>query len=254
MLGAGFDARAFRLPWPPWTRLFEVDTADVLGHKEAVLAAEAAVPRCERIAVACDLRADWPAALLAAGLRPGQPTAWLAEGLLVYLTPAHVDHVLTNLTRLSVPGSRLGLTYTGPRPALNPAQDPPRPAQDQPRPAHKPSPDPSHPAQHASPDQVHPAQQPDLDPRRPVADTGGHQSWPSRTARYSSAPADPVGWLAIHGWSAQITSAREVLSAHGRPLPSDSGPAQRTPAPGQPDRVPGGLLVSAERMRSRTAP
>jgi methyltransferase (TIGR00027 family) len=78
LLGAGFDARAFRLPWPPGTRCFEVDTPDVLGPKDQVLAAEEAVPGCERLVVPCDLRDDWPAALRAAlraaGLDPARPT------------------------------------------------------------------------------------------------------------------------------------------------------------------------------------
>ena len=87
LLGAGFDARAYRLPWPPGTRCFEVDTPDVLGPKDQVLAAEHAVPGCERLVVPCDLRDDWPAALRAAGLDPARPTAWIAEGLLVYLDP-----------------------------------------------------------------------------------------------------------------------------------------------------------------------
>ena len=112
LLGAGFDARAFRLPWPPGTRCFEVDTADVLGPKDQVLAAERAVPGCERITVPCDLRDDWPAALRAAGLDPARPTAWIAEGLLVYLTAADVDRLLDTITGLSAPGSWLGLTMT----------------------------------------------------------------------------------------------------------------------------------------------
>ena len=112
LLGAGFDARAFRLPWPPGTRCFEVDTPDVLGPKDQVLAAEHAVPGCERLVVPCDLRDDWPAALRAAGLDPAQPTAWIAEGLLVYLAPADVDRLLDTITSLSAPGSWLGLTMT----------------------------------------------------------------------------------------------------------------------------------------------
>ena len=112
LLGAGFDARAFRLPWPPGTRCFEVDTPDVLGPKHQVLAGEHAVPGCERFVVPCDLRDDWPAALRAAGLDPAQPTAWVAEGLLVYLDPADVDRLLASVTGLSAPGSWLGLTMT----------------------------------------------------------------------------------------------------------------------------------------------
>jgi methyltransferase (TIGR00027 family) len=112
LLGAGFDARPFRLPWPAGTRCFEVDTPDVLGPKDQVLAAEHAVPGCERFVVPCDLRDDWPAALRAAGLDPARPTAWIAEGLLVYLDPADVDRLLASVTGLSAPGSWLGLTMT----------------------------------------------------------------------------------------------------------------------------------------------
>ncbi len=62
--------------------------------------------------VPCDLRDDWPAALRAAGLDPARPTAWIAEGLLVYLAPADVDRLLATITGLSAPGSWLGLTMT----------------------------------------------------------------------------------------------------------------------------------------------
>ena len=112
LLGAGFDARAFRLPWPPGTRCFEVDTADVLGPKDQVIAAEHAVPGCERLVVPCDLRGDSQAALSAVGLDPARPTAWIAEGLLVYLAAADVDRLLDTITGLSAPGSWLGLTMT----------------------------------------------------------------------------------------------------------------------------------------------
>ncbi|MGI8452010.1 MAG: SAM-dependent methyltransferase, partial [Streptosporangiaceae bacterium] len=93
LLGAGFDTRAFRGPWPPGTRCFEVDTPDVLGPQDDVLAAAHAEPACERVVVPCDLRADWPAALRAAGLDPARATAWIAEGLLVYLAPDDVDRL-----------------------------------------------------------------------------------------------------------------------------------------------------------------
>ena len=117
LLGAGFDTRAFRLPWPPGVRCFELDTPDVLDAKEQVLAAQRAVPGCERITVPGDLVDDWPAALRSAGLRPDQPTAWVAEGLLVYLSPDDVNKLLDRVTSLSAPGSRLGLTFRGRAPA-----------------------------------------------------------------------------------------------------------------------------------------
>jgi methyltransferase (TIGR00027 family) len=181
LLGAGFDTRAFRLPWPPGVHCFELDTPDVLASKEQVLAAQHAVPGCARITVPGDLRDDWPAALRVAGLRPDQPTAWVAEGLLVYLSPDDVDELLDRVTSLSAPGSRLGLTFRSRAPA--------------------------------------------------------DQSSPAVALRRSAAPDDPVGWLAGHGWAAQLTGAREVLRAHGRAVPAAP--------PGQAGRPSPALLIGA---------
>ncbi|MGH3156109.1 MAG: SAM-dependent methyltransferase, partial [Streptosporangiaceae bacterium] len=113
LLGAGLDARAFRLPWPAGLRCFELDTADVLDYKSRVIEAQTVQPGCERIPVACDLREDWPGALLNSGFAPDRPTAWIAEGLLVYLEPDDVEGLVADLTALSAPGSRLGLTMPG---------------------------------------------------------------------------------------------------------------------------------------------
>ncbi|MFJ9690690.1 class I SAM-dependent methyltransferase [Kitasatospora sp. NPDC101183] len=110
LLGAGMDSRAFRMDWPEGTRLFEVDTAEPLDFKAAVLREERATARCERITVAVDLREDWPAALAAAGHDPAAPTAWIAEGLLIYLPEEAVELLLTRIGARSAPGSRMGLT------------------------------------------------------------------------------------------------------------------------------------------------
>ncbi|MFI1798867.1 class I SAM-dependent methyltransferase [Streptomyces sp. NPDC020379] len=110
LLGAGMDSRAFRMDWPPATRLFEVDTAEPLSFKASVLRQEGAVPGCERITVAVDLREDWPAALAAAGHDPALPTVWIAEGLLIYLPEDAVELLLDRVGRLSATGSRMGLT------------------------------------------------------------------------------------------------------------------------------------------------
>ncbi len=58
-----------------------------------------------------DLRDDWPAALRAAGFDDTAPTAWSAEGLLVYLPPDAQDRLFDNITALSAPGSRLATEY-----------------------------------------------------------------------------------------------------------------------------------------------
>ncbi|MFD6025083.1 class I SAM-dependent methyltransferase [Streptomyces griseoluteus] len=110
LLGAGMDSRAFRMTWPHATRLFEVDTPAPLEFKESVLRQEQAVARCERITVAVDLREDWPGALAAAGHDPTIPTAWIAEGLLIYLPEEAVELLLARIGEQSAPGSRMGLT------------------------------------------------------------------------------------------------------------------------------------------------
>ena len=107
LLAAGLDTRAYRLPWPDGVHLYELDLPPVLAFKQRVLDDLDARPRCERTTVATDLTADWSAALTTAGLDPAQPTAWLAEGFLIYLTAGQAAHVLTTATALSAAGSRL---------------------------------------------------------------------------------------------------------------------------------------------------
>jgi methyltransferase (TIGR00027 family) len=106
ILASGLDSRAYRLPWPPGTTVFEVDQPQVIDFKTATLAGLGAQPTVDRRAVAIDLRDDWPAALKAAGFDPEQPTAWIAEGLLGYLPAEAQDRLLDQITALSAPGSR----------------------------------------------------------------------------------------------------------------------------------------------------
>jgi methyltransferase (TIGR00027 family) len=111
ILAAGLDTRAFRLTWPAGVHLFELDTPEVLAFKEQVLAERDATPACQRVAISTDLRQDWPAAVVQAGFHPGEPTAWLAEGLLMYLTRDECDQLLDRIGQLSAPGSRLAIEY-----------------------------------------------------------------------------------------------------------------------------------------------
>ncbi|GAA2846850.1 SAM-dependent methyltransferase [Streptosporangium fragile] len=111
LLAAGLDTRAFRLEWPEGTRLFEVDLPDLISFKEKALADQGARAACDRVAVPADLREDWPSALLAAGLDPGEPIAWLIEGVLMYLTPEDGGRILSRVSELSPPGSRLAVEH-----------------------------------------------------------------------------------------------------------------------------------------------
>jgi methyltransferase (TIGR00027 family) len=107
ILASGLDARAYRLPWPTGTTVFEIDQSRVIEFKTSTLAELGAEPTAEMRAVPVDLRDDWPAALRAAGLDPAKPTAWSAEGLMPFLPPDAQDRLLDNITALSPAGSQL---------------------------------------------------------------------------------------------------------------------------------------------------
>lgn len=111
ILAAGLDSRAYRLGWPPGSVVFEIDQPDVIEFKSATLAGLGARPTAVRRAVAVDLRDDWPAALRASGFDETKPTAWSAEGLLVYLPPDAQDRLFDHITALSAPGSRVATEY-----------------------------------------------------------------------------------------------------------------------------------------------
>ena len=107
ILASGLDSRAYRLPWPQDTVVFEIDQPKVLAYKSQKLRENGVTPAAGRREVAVDLRHDWPAALRAAGFDPDRPTAWLAEGLLMYLPADAQDRLFEQITALSAPGSRV---------------------------------------------------------------------------------------------------------------------------------------------------
>jgi methyltransferase (TIGR00027 family) len=123
ILGAGLDARAFRLEFPEGTRLWELDLAGVLSFKEMVVQAEAWVPRCERTTVEIDLSEDWGGMLQDAGFDARAQVVWVAEGLLAYLSAEVRDALIVTTAALSVAGSRFGLTLAARTPTeeLRPA-------------------------------------------------------------------------------------------------------------------------------------
>jgi methyltransferase (TIGR00027 family) len=109
ILAAGLDARAYRLDWPAGTTVYEIDLPEVLRYKTGVLDSAGVVSTATRYSVPVDLRADWPAALLAAGFDRTQPAAWLAEGLLPYLPAEAEGRLFAMLTALSVSGSQIAV-------------------------------------------------------------------------------------------------------------------------------------------------
>ncbi|WP_407688459.1 class I SAM-dependent methyltransferase [Mycobacterium sp. HUMS_1102779] len=111
ILASGLDARAYRLPWPSGTLVYEIDQPEVIDFKSNALSAIGAQPSAVRRTIPIDLRADWPTALTAAGLDTAAPTAWLAEGLLIYLPPDAQDRLFDDVTALSAPGSTIGTEF-----------------------------------------------------------------------------------------------------------------------------------------------
>jgi methyltransferase (TIGR00027 family) len=111
ILASGLDTRAYRLPWPAGTVVYEIDQPQVIEFKTNTLANLGANPTAERRTVSIDLRDDWPTALREQGFDVDQPTAWSAEGLLPYLPPEAQDRLFDNITALSAPGSQLATEH-----------------------------------------------------------------------------------------------------------------------------------------------
>jgi methyltransferase (TIGR00027 family) len=109
LMAAGLDTRAFRLPWPEQLRWFELDKAPVLEHKEQVMRSALARPNCQRRTIVADLNSTWEKPLIAAGFEPGEPSCWLLEGILFYLSVESLTELLERTTHLAAPGSWIGL-------------------------------------------------------------------------------------------------------------------------------------------------
>jgi methyltransferase (TIGR00027 family) len=114
LLAAGLDSRGYRLDWPDGTVVFELDQPQVLDFKREVLAHH--TPTAQRREIAVDLRDDWPQALRDTGFDPAKPSAWIAEGLLIYL-PATAQHQLfTGIDTLAAAGSHVAIEEGEPMP------------------------------------------------------------------------------------------------------------------------------------------
>jgi methyltransferase (TIGR00027 family) len=109
LLAAGLDSRGYRLPWPDGTTIFELDRPQVLDFKREVLDGQNARPRADRREIAVDLREDWPQALRDKGFDESQPSAWIAEGLLIYLPAEVQEQLFTGIDSLTAPGSHVAV-------------------------------------------------------------------------------------------------------------------------------------------------
>ena len=79
IVAAGLDARAYRLPWPKGTVVYEVDMPDVIEFKTSTLRKLGAEPTAERRTVPVDFRSRRRAVPRASIRRPrryGAPKVW----------------------------------------------------------------------------------------------------------------------------------------------------------------------------------
>jgi methyltransferase (TIGR00027 family) len=111
ILGAGFDARAYRLPSLRDVTVFEVDQPDTQASKRRALGKSLAVLPARVRFVATDFNQHGlESAMVAAGYRESVRTCFLWEGVTNYLTEDAVDATLRWCAR-AAPGSRLLFTY-----------------------------------------------------------------------------------------------------------------------------------------------
>jgi len=87
-VGCGLDTRPWRLPLPTELRWIEVDFADMLDYKDALMSAE--TPRCRRERVTADLNDAAERRSIYAAAGPA-PALMITEGLLMYLPAATVE-------------------------------------------------------------------------------------------------------------------------------------------------------------------
>ena len=109
ILAAGLDSRAYRLDWPAATTIFELDRPQVLDFKREVLTAHGDQPRAERREIAVDLREDWPQALRDSGFDAAKPSAWIAEGLLIYLPADAEEQLFSGIDSMAGHGSHVAV-------------------------------------------------------------------------------------------------------------------------------------------------
>ncbi len=111
VLGAGLDARAWRMPELARATVFEVDHPASQRDKQRRLG-DLEPTAAHVVPVAVDLEHDPLApALEATGFYPGLETTWVWEGVVPYLTSDAVAQTVRHLAELSAPGSILIVNY-----------------------------------------------------------------------------------------------------------------------------------------------
>jgi len=89
------------------SQFFEIDLPEVLRYKNEILGSFEATPVCERVCVEAYLAGEtWMEQLVANGFEKSKPSAWVLEGLLMYLSESEVESLLAKISNLTVRGSK----------------------------------------------------------------------------------------------------------------------------------------------------
>ena len=189
ILAAGLDSRCWRLPWPDGTTVYELDQTKVLDFKASTLREHGAEPACNRVAVAVDLRHDWPTALQQAGFDASVPSAWSAEGLMPYLPATAQELLFDRVQGLTAPGSRVAVEALGPSFLDSETRAKRRARMDRVRDFMA-----------------------KFDPQREIPRTD--ELW------YFEEREDVGDWFGRHGWDVTVTPSHELMAGYGRRAPT----------------------------------
>jgi methyltransferase (TIGR00027 family) len=110
ILGAGMDARAWRLDALKNATVFEIDHPATQQYKRDHVAGK--TPPADIRYIPVDFEKErFIERLQTAGFRPTDRSIWIWEGVTMYLPLAAVHETLAQLTRLASEGSHLAMTY-----------------------------------------------------------------------------------------------------------------------------------------------
>ncbi len=114
ILGAGMDARAWRMGALSGVDVFEVDHPSTQAVKRERAGGHAPLSRSHTFVPVDFERDDLGERLADAGHDPARPTVWIWEGVTMYLQPEAMDATIGEVAARSARGSELVVTYVTP--------------------------------------------------------------------------------------------------------------------------------------------